>query len=43
MGAVEKLFLDELGFTPAILGVMAKLYAAAVPLLEVPSGILADR
>ena len=40
---VEKLFLDELGFTPAILGVMAALYAAAVPLLEVPSGILADR
>jgi predicted MFS family arabinose efflux permease len=40
---VEKLFLSEIGFTPASVGVMAAAYAAVVPLLEVPSGVLADR
>jgi MFS family permease len=40
---VEKLFLDEIGFTPATLGLMAACYAGVVPLLEIPSGILADR
>ena len=40
---VEKLFMSEIGFTPASVGVMAAAYAAVVPLLEVPSGILADR
>jgi MFS family permease len=40
---VEKLFLAELGFTPQAVGVMAAAYAGVVPLLEVPSGILADR
>jgi MFS family permease len=40
---VEKLFMSEIGFTPASVGVMAAVYAAVVPLLEVPSGILADR
>lgn len=40
---VEKLFMSEIGFTPASVGVMAAGYAAVVPLLEVPSGILADR
>jgi MFS family permease len=40
---VEKLFLAEIGFTPQTIGLMAAAYAAVVPLLEVPSGILADR
>jgi predicted MFS family arabinose efflux permease len=40
---VEKLFQTQIGFTAASIGVMAALYAAVVPLLEVPSGILADR
>ena len=40
---VEKLFMSEIGFTPASVGVMAAAYAAVVPVLEVPSGILADR
>jgi predicted MFS family arabinose efflux permease len=41
--AVEKLFMTEIGFTPASIGVMAAAYAAVVPLLEIPSGVLADR
>jgi Major Facilitator Superfamily/Putative zinc-finger len=40
---VEKLFMTEIGFTAASVGVMAAAYAAVVPMLEVPSGILADR
>jgi predicted MFS family arabinose efflux permease len=40
---VEKLFMTEIGFTPASVGVMAAAYAVVVPLLEVPSGLLADR
>ncbi len=40
---VEKLFMTEIGFTPRSVGIMAAAYAAVVPLLEVPSGILADR
>ena len=40
---VEKLFMDEIGFDAASIGVMAAAYAAVVPFLEVPSGILADR
>ena len=40
---VEKLFMTQIGFTPRTVGVMAAAYAAVVPLLEVPSGILADR
>jgi MFS family permease len=40
---VEKLFMAELGFDPASVGVMAGVYALVVPLLEVPSGVLADR
>jgi len=40
---VEKLFMTEIGFDPASIGVMAALYAALVPVIEVPSGILADR
>src|SRR5215207_4319460 len=40
---VEKLFLNEIGFTAASIGVMAAAYAGVTPILEVPSGILADR
>jgi len=40
---IEKLFLEEIGFTPQTIGLMAAAYAAVVPILEVPSGILADR
>jgi MFS family permease len=40
---VEKLFMNEIGFTPVSVGVMAAAYAAVTPLLEVPSGVLADR
>ena len=39
---VEKLFLTEIGFDPASVGVMAAAYAAVVPIIEIPSGILAD-
>ena len=41
--AAEKLFLSEIGFTPAGIGLMAAVYAGVVPLVEFPSGILADR
>jgi MFS family permease len=40
---VEKLFMTGIGFNAASIGVLAAAYAAVVPLLEVPSGILADR
>ncbi len=40
---VEKLFMSEIGFDAASVGVMAAAYAAVVPLFEVPSGVLADR
>jgi Major Facilitator Superfamily/Putative zinc-finger len=41
--SVEKLFMTQIGFTPRSVAIMAAAYAAVVPLLEVPSGILADR
>jgi MFS family permease len=40
---VEKLFMAELGFDATAVGVMAAVYAMVVPVLELPSGILADR
>jgi MFS family permease len=40
---VEKLFMSEIGFDPASIGLMAATYAAVVPVIEIPSGILADR
>ena len=40
---IEKLFMTQLGFTARSVAVMAAAYAAVVPLLEMPSGILADR
>jgi MFS family permease len=41
--AIEKLFMTQIGFTPTSIGIMAAAYAAVVPLLEFPSGIIADR
>ena len=40
---VEKLFMSQIGFDAGSVAVMAAAYAAVVPLLEMPSGILADR
>jgi predicted MFS family arabinose efflux permease len=40
---VEKIFMTQLGFTPGLFALMATAYGATVPLLEIPSGILADR
>src|SRR5256886_3850829 len=40
---VEKLFLSQIGFNAATVGLLAATYAAVVPFLEIPSGILADR
>jgi MFS family permease len=40
---VEKLFMSEIGFDARSVGIMAAAYAAVVPFLEIPSGILADR
>ncbi|MDQ6695864.1 MAG: MFS transporter [Actinomycetota bacterium] len=40
---MEKLFLSRIGFDAASVGVLAATYAAVVPFLEIPSGILADR
>lgn len=40
---VEKLFMTDIGFDAAAIGVIAAIYAAVVPLLELPFGVLADR
>jgi MFS family permease len=40
---IEKLFMTEIGFDAAAVGIMAAAYAAFVPIAEIPSGILADR
>jgi MFS family permease len=40
---VEKLFMTDIGFDAASVGLMAAAYAALVPIIEIPSGILADR
>jgi MFS family permease len=40
---VEKLFMTDIGFDAAAIGVVAAVYSAVVPLLEVPFGVLADR
>jgi MFS family permease len=40
---IEKLFMTDIGFDNGSVAVMAAAYAAVVPVLEVPSGILADR
>ncbi|HEY7848196.1 MAG TPA: MFS transporter [Candidatus Limnocylindria bacterium] len=40
---IEKLFMTQIGFTSASVGLMAAVYAVVVPVLEIPSGVLADR
>ncbi|SDU13056.1 MFS transporter [Jiangella alkaliphila] len=40
---IEKLFLSEIGFDPMTIGIMTAVYAGVVPLIEIPSGVLADR
>lgn len=40
---LEKLFMTSIGFDAATIGVMAAVYSVVVPMLEIPSGILADR
>src|SRR5918994_993911 len=40
---IEKLFMTTIGFTSGSIGVMASVYAIVVPVLEVPSGVVADR
>jgi predicted MFS family arabinose efflux permease len=40
---VEKLFMTQIGFTAASIGLVAAVYAAVAPVLEVPFGVLADR
>src|ERR687898_1984428 len=40
---IEKLFMTTIGFTSASIGLMASVYAVVVPVLEVPSGVIADR
>ena len=40
---IEKVFLKSLGFDQAALGLMAACYASLIPLLDLISGILADR
>jgi MFS family permease len=40
---VEKLFMTRIGFDAASIGLVAAVYAAVAPALEVPFGILADR
>src|SRR5436305_4540084 len=40
---IEKLFLSHIGFDAGSIGLLAATYAAVVPFLEIPTGILADR
>jgi MFS family permease len=40
---VEKMFMTQIGLNSAAIGLLAAVYAAVVPLLEVPFGVLADR
>lgn len=40
---IEKLFMRQIGFDDASVGLMAAVYAGATLLIETPSGILADR
>lgn len=40
---VEKMFMTEIGFDALLIAIVAAVYAAVVPLLEIPFGVLADR
>lgn len=41
--SIEKLFMYSIGFNDASIGLMAAIYAVMSVLMEVPSGVLADR
>lgn len=41
--SIEKLFMRDIGFTDATIGVMVACYSAVMLIIETPSGILADR
>lgn len=41
--AIEKLFMQSIGFTDAAIGLFVAVYSVAVIITETPSGILADR
>ena len=41
--AIEKLFMTNVGFTPQTIGVSVALLSVTVLIVEIPSGILADR
>ena len=41
--ATEKLFMGVIGFNATQIGIMAAAYAMVTPIVEIPSGILADR
>lgn len=40
---VEKMFMTDIGFDAIMIAIVAAVYAAVVPLLEIPFGVLADR
>ena len=40
---VEKMFMTQIGFNAAAIGLVAAVYATVAPALEVPFGVLADR
>jgi MFS family permease len=40
---IEKVFLRDLGFDQAALGLMAACYSSLIPLFDLLSGLLADR
>jgi MFS family permease len=40
---VEKLFMTQIGFDAGSVALMAAAYAAVVPLLQIPAGMVADR
>ncbi|MGB4759605.1 MAG: MFS transporter [Candidatus Saccharimonadales bacterium] len=41
--SIEKLFMRDIGFTDATIGLMVAAYSAVMLIVETPSGILADR
>jgi len=41
--SIEKLFMSTIGFDNFLISVMAAIYAATMLIVEIPSGILADR
>lgn len=41
--AIEKIFLRSIGFDDALIGVLFAVFSATILIIEIPSGILADR